>query len=175
MLTANGNWQWFWEQDSQKLAIKLDDEHNLVTAYGAKVMQYPLTTPLLFNTRHMELYSKMEELVDDLPLDLSVLQRTQIAINGTAALAFHKSTPIKSWYFTPQANDTFSSIATLETESDCALVMVLEHTESFSTCMILSEYIEVTDSKRLNQFDVVKVNCDRLLPIDIQPAALKRA
>jgi hypothetical protein len=167
MFIANGNWQWFWDESAQRLAILLDQGQRLATAYSAKMLNIQNILPSPFSMSQMETYTQLEDKIDCLPMDLSDLQKTQIAINGTAALAFHKPTPLKSWYFRQQHQSTLVDIATLESEYDCGVVLVLETTGIICTCMLLSEYLMITDNKKLLQFGLVKVNSDRLVPIEM--------
>lgn len=175
MFLANGNWHWYWDESAQRLAILLDHGQRLVTAYGKKELRGQNFVPTQFSMSHMQIYTQLEDKIDSLPMDLNELQQTQIAINGTAALAFHKPVPLKSWYFVQHQRPISLDFASIETDQDCGVVLVLETTANISTCMLLSEYLLITDNKKLLQFGLVKVNSDRLVSIDMPHLAQKSA
>jgi cell division protein ZapC len=175
MFIANGNWQWYWDENAQRLAILLDDDRRLVTGYGSKELRGQKISPTQFSMSHMQIYTELEDKIDLLPMDLSELQQTQIALNGTAALVFHKPVALKSWHFLQHTAAQEVIFATLETDQDCAVVLVLETTANICTCMLLSEYLSITETKNLMQFGLVKVNSDRLLPIELLQPLQKRA
>lgn len=175
MFLANGNWQWYWDESSKRMAILLDQGQRLVTAYDAKVLRTKNILPCQFTMSHMQIYTQLEDKIDLLPMDLSDLQQTQIAINGTAALAFHKPVPLKSWHFLQHQQPRSVDFATIETDQDCGVVLVLETTENICTCMLLSEYLSITEHKKLLQFGLIRVNSDRLVPIETAEFTRKSA
>lgn len=189
MLQPTNLWQWQYAESEDELRLDLDATMAFSTAYRKKHLTQEIFRDTQFSIEDAHFYQFICAQLQDLGL-WSDAQMVQIAFNATAVQRFFKPTMPKSWYF--KANQMINvnsdvhfgsgsseSLAVgkpclLYTEDNVGQFLLVECGETASLCMLLDQSLALTDSKSLNQFDMIKVMNDRLFePVTV--AALKYA
>ncbi|WP_340678109.1 cell division protein ZapC domain-containing protein [Paraglaciecola sp.] len=156
---------WYWYCDGQHLMLSLGQNLQFKTAYLPNRL---INTPInkqWFNLEDTGHYSNLAEQLEACPLNLSSAELTQILINGVAALAFHKPVTLRSWYFTEQTHfGSNHQLASLENDIGKGEVLILEQDHNVATCMVISKSLSLHSDKQLNQFELIKVMKNRLIP-----------
>ena len=163
MLSPKSNWYWYAQQE--KLCVSLGDDLEFVTAYGLPKLLNTPQSPQLFSLQDSACYLTLMDKLQFSELTYSGAQLTQILLNATAALTFHKPLSPRSWFFAKQ--DTFGAykqLAFLENEQGRALVLVISEEYAAVTCMVLSLCMHLDQHKSLAQFQLIKVMANRLIP-----------
>lgn len=162
MLTPGGNWQWYWEEDVNRLAIRLQDDLCLVTAYCKKSIRDHVACDLAFSLSDTQTYYSCMETLQLMCPHLSDAEQVQISLNACAAIKFHKPVGLKSWFFQTQSGYLNTcKLADVCAESS-ASVLILEQEGIAATCMVLDKSLAITSSKTVEQFSLIKVATDRL-------------
>lgn len=163
----NKDWHWEFNARYQQLSISLGSEMEFLTPYTTKLLIPDAFSASEFNVEHAAFYIKMLELLPKV-LHISDAGIVQTALNATAAHFMLKPQMPKSWYFEQSEECVFSGVGKLF-QLTCngvgVLVLVIEESLQAATVMLLSSSCQLSDSKSLKQFDVIKVMHDRLHPI----------
>ena len=163
MLSPKSNWFWYIQQ--QKLCISLGDELEFVTAFSLSMLLNTPQTPALFSLENSACYTALADRLQSSDLRRSAAQQTQILLNATAALSFHKPLSPKSWFFSTQATfGAHKQLAFLENEYGNGLVLAISEEYGAVTCMLLSASLQLNEHKSLSQFQLIKVMANRLIP-----------
>ncbi|MFT4994518.1 MAG: cell division protein ZapC [Paraglaciecola sp.] len=174
MLSPKSNWFWYIQQ--QKLCISLGDDLEFVTAFSLPMLLNTPQEPALFSLENSECYLTLADRLLSSDLSRSPAQQTQILLNATAALTFHKPLSPKSWFFCAQ--DTFGThkqLGFLENEYGSALVLAISEEYGAVTCMLLSDSLQLNQHKSLAQFQLIKVMANRLIPFIAEIPSRKTA
>lgn len=174
MLLPKSDWYWYTQQ--QKLCISLGDELEFVTEFNLSKLLNTPQQPALFSLENSACYLALADRLQSSDLRRSEAQKTQILLNATAALTFHKPLSPKSWYFSTQ--DTFGShkqLAFLENEYGKGLVLAISEEYGAVTCMLLSASLKLNQHKSLGQFQLIKIMANRLIPFIAELPSLQTA
>ncbi|MDP5031102.1 cell division protein ZapC domain-containing protein [Paraglaciecola sp.] len=157
--------RWYWYCDNQHLMLSLHKNLQFKTAFNLRCL---LNTPNCkqgFSLIDTERYVCLAEQLQSSHLKVNGAQLTQILINATAALAFHKPITLRSWYFAHQNNaGSIRQLASLENDAGKGTVLILEQTLEVATCMVVSPHLMLHANKQLRQFELIKVMKNRLIP-----------
>ena len=181
MLMPKGHWKWYVDEQSDCLAIELDDDLLFHTSVSrAKLLLTP--DQHAFSIEQLQCYTEVHQELDDSGLAMSDALKVQIALNAVAVTFYAQKPSVKSWYFkhqpTQQLVDSLfqtKPLAWIESESDSALLLVLEMSEQTSCCMVLSEQFELTSSKIMSRFSLLSVHTNRLRAFEQPQSHKKRA
>lgn len=172
---------WFWYTHQQALRIDLGEELSFVVPYSMKnLINLPMDKQL-FSLEDTEHYACIADNLEQSDLALSPGQITQILLNATAALAFHKPVPVKSWHFATQCTPgVHCQLALLEPlfqeqRFDLGQMLVLHQDANTATCMSLGSSFQINATKTLAQFELIKVMNNRLIPLIPDIPISKRA
>lgn len=176
MLIPEGSWAWCWDDDADCLAIQLHNGLYFKTAYQQRQLHNEALSRAPFDIQHMQIYMQISDFLIDIPVCLSSAQKTQIALNATAAISFHKPVPNKSWFYQDcPAGGCSNQYASLLTQDGQGQVLVLETQNQFSTCLLLSDQLKLDSGLVLDPFSVIKVASNRLHSITEALSARKTA
>jgi cell division protein ZapC len=79
---------------------------------------------------------------------------------------FHKPVMPKSWFFQEvECYGINHHLSTLTSEFNSGVVLVLTDEHQLTTCMLISSQLQLTQTKMLRQFDLIKVAKNRLEPL----------
>lgn len=161
MMTPQPHWRWF-IRDDLSLCLSLSSELEFVTGYKVKQLTVGEGFEALFDSEHCEQFYRFQELFAEQWPGCEEAFATQIILNATAALCFHKPLGNKSWLFDsatiPARNDIFIG---LQNKFGAGVGVRLDMESDFSTCIILTEDLPASEAKVLPQFSAVKISTDR--------------
>ena len=170
MLRPTGDWQWLYDKNQQRLTLDLGSELIFVSHYEKKHLSSDAMISQGFSLEDMEYYLKLQQELEGISCGRNRAELTQIALNATAAHKFHRPIMPKSWFF--KRSDVkvhFTRLVELNTEFNSALALVIEHEQGAVTCMLVDQELQLTDTKFMKSFDVIKVMPDCLeqfMPMD---------
>lgn len=110
-----------------------------------------------------------EKLEHQLPLPIDFIY--QITLNCLIAKLFYKPLMPKSWFFNPTSavsNALVGNVVKLQSSSQERHYVIVESNCNASTLLLIEKSHELNDVKLLNQFDMIKVMNDRLIPVKFQ-------
>ena len=163
MLSPSGDWFWYMDDESQHLAISLGNEMCFLTAYSGSDLTPFGNKPVPFNLDHLKAYSIYVDALESSDLPYNRAEKTQVALNATAARFFHRPVSPKSWYFdVSDKRETPQYFHAVSTELDSSLVMIIEQYQNLCTCLLLNHSLAISESKTFKQFSLIKVQEDRL-------------
>lgn len=156
---------WFWFSENSQLMLSMGDEWQCTTAFGNKQIVNMPANKMLFSLRDTESYLSLSNQIQQSAIGYSDAQLTHVLINATAALQFHRPVTPKSWFFDEVDNYGVNNrLANLTNQYGIAVVLVLTQEQHLCTCMLISPQIQISDSKALNKFELIKVANNRLEP-----------
>ncbi|WP_067654689.1 cell division protein ZapC domain-containing protein [Ferrimonas marina] len=161
------SWNWFYHQEEQKLAIALGQELVFVTPYGPKQLTPDSLDGQGFTASHADYYqSVLQELSRYLSVSEAAL--VQIALNLTAAHFFALPMMPKSWHFKSSDRIAYGrsgTVVELCTDTQRQSFVVVEAGDQSSLLMLLGPDCSLSNKRSMDQFDLIKVMNDRLIPI----------
>ncbi|GGD52457.1 cell division protein ZapC domain-containing protein [Lacimicrobium alkaliphilum] len=164
MLQPDTNWYWFYDSHYGCLSLSMG-EMQFTTPYAYKMLNRPPVRAAEFDLQDLEHYSLISRELELTGISLSGAQKTQLALNACAALRFHKPLMPKSWFFKRHRhNGHYHHLAYLSTETDDVRVWVIEEKSSSCLCMLLDDDIQLQEGKTLQQFGLIRVTPDCILP-----------
>lgn len=172
---------WFWYTHQQTLRIDLGGDLSFVVPYPLKLLINLPMGKQLFSLQDTEHYVGLGENLAQSGITLGSGQLSQILLNATAALTFHKPLSVKSWHFatqgTPGVHCHLALLEPLIQDGSYALgeVLVLQQDRDTATCMSLAPSFQINATKTLAQFELIKVMNNRLIPYIADIAFSKRA
>lgn len=175
------NTDWFWYTHEQTLRIDLGEALSFVVPYPVKNLINLPMGKRLFSLEDTEHYASLADNLEQSDLALSSGQLTQILLNATAAMAFHKPVAVKSWHFatqhTPGVHCQLALLEPLfqEQKFDLGKMLVLMQDGNTATCMSLTPGFQINATKTLAQFELIKVMTNRLIPFIPDIPLSKRA
>ncbi|MCC2615677.1 cell division protein ZapC [Aestuariibacter halophilus] len=174
-MTPRSDWYWYQHTTTQRIALSLDEEQCFVSAVGAKQVCKPLSGQLPFSIEDHAHYARLTDALTQLG-KFNDLQVAQAALNGCAALAFHKPISHKSWYVAARQQHSQppnDDVVQLIGQSGPVAALVLERDQSSALCMLLEGQIDLANGKTLVPFSIIRVLQDRLHSLTVRrPSAL---
>jgi cell division protein ZapC len=166
---------WYWYCDEQYLMLSLNKNLQFQTAFKISCLLNLPKEKIWFSLLDTERYMKLAEQLQASQLRIGDAELTQVLLNATAALAFHKPVTLRSWYFSEQRNPgSIRQLASLENQDGKGNVLILEQSKEVATCMVISKNLILSSNKHLNQFDLIKVMNNRLVPFIAQANQFSR-
>lgn len=158
------HWVWKFCEQQQRIVLDMSDEFMFVSHYPVKKLNLRECRPQQFSITDSDRYHRILEGLG--MTELSVAAKLQVALNGIAALNYHKPLMAQGWYFREQAEHLVPELGmvigleTLDARRGCFLV--LDCDQNTSLCLLLDEQINLNGQKHLEQFDLIKVMNNRL-------------
>ena len=163
LLEPNNKWYWQYDLASQLIIIQLSDGLAMSCQLDKRNMNNLCKGRVNFCAEDASYYYYFLESVKD--LSIGTAGKVQIALNAVTNLRFHKIRMPQSWFFNyahSVSSVNTGDLITLTTTNEHLSLLVLEADERVSTCMSLSNKIELSDTKSLNKFDIIRVMNDRV-------------
>mgnify|MGYP000058941807 CR=1 FL=1 len=163
MLQAKADWYWCFDEQSQTLRLNMT-EFVFVTACKAKKLIPDAKQTRPFSIEDNQSYCEFYNLVTQ-QIDVSEASAVQIALNALAQHHFILDEQPKSWYFLPQKNprqDMFEQVVIIQSQFETGLFLVLEEGNDCVKVMLLSQHLQLTETKTMQQFEIVKVMNNRV-------------
>ncbi|MFT5808310.1 MAG: cell division protein ZapC [Moritella dasanensis] len=163
LLEPSNKWYWKYDCASQSIVIQLSDGLAMSCHLNKRNMNNLCKGRVNFCAEDSSYYYYFLEALKDLAF--SVPEKVQIALNAVTNLRFQKIKMPQSWFFDYKHSDvSFSTgdIITLSLKGDNVQFVILEADERVSMCMLLEDAVQLSDSKTLVKFDVIRVMNDRV-------------
>ena len=172
MLQPTNQWRWQFCQQNNQLSLDIDPTMAFTTAFQSKHLTNEIFDDTAFSITDAQYYQCITSQLQALEC-WSEPQMVQIALNATAALRFYKPQMPKSWFF--KTNEVALHFAQEVSQNTTQLLytkhgngefLIVEQNESAAVCMLLSESLQLNESKSMAQFDIIKVMNDRLFKVE---------
>jgi len=163
LLEPSNKWYWQYDCASQFIVIQLSDGLAMSCHLDKRNMNNLCKGRINFCAEDSSYYYYFLEALKDVAL--SVPEKVQIALNAVTNLRFHKVKMPQSWFFdfiNSQVSFSTGDIITLSIKGNKNRFVILEADERVSTCMLLDADVQLSDSKKLAKFDVIRVMNDRV-------------
>lgn len=169
MLQPQPHWHWFLDQDSQSLALLLEQNKCLRSQLKSSKMIAGCEPQRAFSLEDMQHYMQVATALEYHSLALDSHELSWIAVNAVAIMVWHKPLPLKSWYFlsassTGVEDGTDPYIASLQTSYDQQDVLVLQVNNGTALCMTLHQPLRLDEHKSLPPLMPIRVLVNRLFP-----------
>ncbi|MEZ9200553.1 MULTISPECIES: cell division protein ZapC [unclassified Shewanella] len=170
LLMPKRDWQWGYNETHGVLTVSLGSDMEFLSPFKLKSLIPDAKITTEFSVEHAKFYIA---LVDRLQKTLSLNDAliVQIALNATAAHFLLKPQMPKSWFFDVSHECVYSDIGKifqLKTSEHSVSAMVIESGLQASLVMILSQECRLTETKKLAQFETIKVMHNRLAPLTVE-------
>lgn len=160
------NWQWRYLPEHDCLALALAPDDVLTTVYKGKQLTIKNDFCQLITLEQTGEYHEFAESLYQAFPDIQEPMLFQMLIHALAAKHFHKSIANKSWLF--KAVDEgmlITPLVSFQTDFDEGIALVLEIDNDFATIMLLSEQLQVAESKDFARYSLIKTNVNTLVPV----------
>jgi len=173
LLMPKKDWQWGYNETHGVLTISLGSDLEFLSPYKLNALIPDAKLMTAFSVEHAKFYiTLVVRLKQTLAMTDALL--VQVALNATAAHFLLQSQMPKSWFFDVSHECVYSEtgkIFQLKTAEQHVTAMVIDAGLQASLMMILSPECRLSGSKKLAQFETIKVMHNRLSPL----AALQKA
>lgn len=166
MLSLCPDWCWQYCVEQDRLVLQLSNSHHIQTAFGAKDLKMLPEQQRLCMEQAQQMMDFAEALEGLLP-DTELLT---VAAQAVAALSFVKAPVQKSHLFnfsSIECHTNLMSIAKLEGASRAKVVLVAK-VDPMVDCLLL-ESMELLNGKQLAAGQLVRVQQNRLMPVQFSP------
>lgn len=157
---------WQWQFDHEKQHLKLDVGHcALEIAYARRYLQHTLPSVAPFDLTDAQRFNELKDYLEGLQLLADANQQFVLLVHAVAALRFIKPQLPQSWYF------RFSEVAewppshricVLDSGLERGEFLLLEQDQRSSLCLLLNPRMSLSPTKKLKQYEVIRVLNDRL-------------
>jgi len=163
LLEPSNKWYWQYDLAAQSIIIQLSEGLAMSCQLDKTNMNETCKGKVNFTADDSSFYYYIIESIKD--LTLSDAQKTQLALNAVTNHRFHKVKMPQSWFFNLKNEAVQSStgdLITLTTADSSFEFIVLESDGRVSTCMLIQSCAQLSYSKCLQQFEVIRVMNDRV-------------
>lgn len=164
LLHPNKEWRWFFDPSQQRMMLLLGRDLQFVTELEGRKMNTAGYSAQEFTCEQTQRYYQLIEQLQvyDWPTPVKV----QIALNALALAEYHKPMMPQSWFF-EQGNEMqpceVGDIIAMKSHYGYADFLVLEVEPTTALCMALDRETQLSSTKTLNRFGVIKVMRDRII------------
>lgn len=172
MLQAKADWYWYFDEQSQTLRLNMS-EFVFVSACKAKKLKPEAKVTRPFSIEDNQIYCEYYHMVVQ-QLELSEAMAVQIALNAVAQQCYTLEEQPKSWFFVPQKQarpDLFEQVVLIQSPIETGIFLILETLNDCAKVMLLSQHMQLTETKQLKQFEAIKVMTNRFAPLISQSAS----
>ncbi|WP_199611584.1 cell division protein ZapC domain-containing protein [Flocculibacter collagenilyticus] len=175
-MNPTNQWRWQLCKHSSSLILDMSDEMAFLTPYQSCQLTNEIHVDDSFNVEDANYFTYLQDTL----LNLNLWSRafcTQTALNATAVKRFYKPVMPKSWHFkvNNQQRRAIPLLVALYSDFAFSTCIVLEASTNFVMLLIVEDQFQVSDTKSLKQFDVIKVSIDRIYDIQLTPSVSKQS
>jgi|GEM_PF-1207221 len=166
MLSLCPDWCWQYCDEQDRLVLQLSNSHHIQTAFSAKELNLK-PEQLSLCMEQAQLLMDFAEALEGLLPDSELLA---VAVQAVAALSFVKAPAQKSHLFnfsSIESRTDLMSIAKLDGLSR-ARVLLVAKADPMVDCLLL-EPMELLNGKQLSAGQLVRVQQNRLMPVQFAP------
>lgn len=168
MLLPSVKWKWFIDSTNLALMVELDSGLFFQTAYRSEHL-HTLPDNQYFDIEQSNYFTQIAEALHESEVPFDQSAQMQIALNGTAALCFHRPVINKSWLYEKQNACIYvdtPELAWFKVNTEFYLALTLIKEGDSVLCLNLSERFITSDNKIHEQFCVIRILSDRLIGLD---------
>jgi len=177
LIKPGKDWQWIFCPDKDRLTLDLGADMVFVSAFSKRVLVAAARDPQLFSIEQSHsFYQYIERIEQQLSLTEAVVNH--IALNAIAAKDFYKPLMPKSWFFniaTSVSSAQAGNIVLLQSKYETRHYLIVESNTKASTLLLIERCHQLDEDKILDQFGLIKVMNDRLMPVHQRKAATSSA
>jgi len=169
-IKPNKDWKWNFCQNINRLTLEMSDDMVFVSAFEKRHLVNDAFSDEPMSVEQGEDFTLFfEKLEQQLPVPLDFIY--QITLNCLVAKLFYKPLMPKSWFFTPTSavsNALVGNVVKLQSTVEERHYVIVESNSNASTLLLIEKSHVLNDVKSLNQFEMIKVMNDRLIPVKFQ-------
>jgi len=177
LIKPGKDWQWIFCPDKDRLTLDLGADMVFVSAFSARSLVAGARKPQIFSIEQSQsFYHYIEQIDQQLSLPEDVVNH--IALNAIAAKDFYKALTPKSWFFntaTSVSSAQTGKIVLLQSQHETRHYLIVESNTKASTLLLIERCHQLSEGKSLDQFGLIKVMNDRLMPVPQRKAATSSA
>lgn len=170
LIKPNKDWKWNFCQRQNRLTLEMGEDMVFVSAFEKRHLVSDAFVSESISVEQTEDFALFYEKLDQqLPVPSDFIY--QIALNCLVAKCFYKPLMPKSWFFNTAptlSSALLAKVVKLESATEERHYVVVESNANASTLMLIEKSHGLNDVKTLNQFDLIKVMNDRLIPVKLQ-------
>ncbi|WP_298440069.1 cell division protein ZapC domain-containing protein [uncultured Ferrimonas sp.] len=166
LLMPDQDWYWFFDETQQQLALALGPEWVFTCAIPAKQLNPDCHFQRPFTAEHAGYYVRCLELLPS-QFHCSDAVLMQAALNMVAAKFFAIPMMPKSWFFNSSATIVYAKelkTISLQTSEQRSQFVIVDANDQWSLLMLIDAQCQLNPIKSLDQFALIKVMNDRLMP-----------
>lgn len=169
-IKPNKDWKWNFCHKQNKLTLDMGDGMLFVSAFEKRHLVNDAFANEYMSIEQGEDFTTFFEKLDgQLPVPTDFIY--QITLNCVTAKNFYKPLMPKSWFF--EAASSVSSaivgnVVKLQSTCETRHYVVVESNPNASTLLLIEKSHTLNDVKCLNQFELIKVMNDRLVPVKFE-------
>lgn len=166
MLQAKADWYWYFDEQTQTLRLNMSD-FVFESACKAKKLKPDAKITRPFSIEDNQVYCDYYHMVIQ-QLDVSEAMAVQIALNAVAQQCYTLEEQPKSWFFITQKQikrDLFEQVVLIQSPLETGIFLILETLNDCAKVMLLSQHMQLTETKQLKQFEAIKVMTNRFAPL----------
>lgn len=164
-------WQWKFDSAQNQLHLLMDEGLMHTLHYQKKNLRPDMPAECSFSIEDAQLYIELLDYQASYST-YSATEQLLMALHGVAIQRFSKALMPQSWHFQTAITDTWP-----ETHRFCSLnsgfakgnFLLVSQDERTALCMLVDPSFEVTSTKTMKRFDVIRVQQDRLLSHEAHP------
>jgi cell division protein ZapC len=172
LIKPGKDWQWNFCHTKNRLTLDLGAEMVFVSAFGQRELVADALSGAVFSIEQsQDFYHYVERIEQQLSIPEQFINH--IALNAIAAKTFYKPLMPKSWFFstaTSVSSAKAGNIVLLQSQFESRHYLIVESNTKASTLLLIERDHQLDTSKKLNQFGLIKVMNDRLMPVQVNKA-----
>lgn len=172
-MESESYWSWLFDDEKNKLSIKLGEQDRLQVPYKPNQL-----VNIHFDERPLDVedattFQQVSDTLNAYPEDKIPCAVNNAALNATAWMRFGKPQMPQSWHFQHSDINEWRldrHLCELNSGFDQGMFLILEMDDEFASCMLLNDGMQLSAIKSLEQYHVIKVTLNRLLPATVDLA-----
>lgn len=176
MLQASMEWHWYVNTQYNRLMLDMGPDMQLCTPFKPRQLNQIALDGANFSCNDAQFYEQVCQYLKSFAIwrDQEICQ---IALNATAAKFYLNPMLAKSWFFiqntTGQA--VTEAVITLQSKIQRGQFLIVDCEHESALCMCLENNYQLDENIALNQFEVIRVLLDRVMPLLLSAEQQKRA
>lgn len=166
-------WCWIYQPEQQQLAIKTGQDDLFVLPYKPQQLINISFEQQAFSVEDASTYQQVIESLERYSDGTFDAELKNIGLCALGFLRFGCPQMPQSWHFQKSDLKEWDSsrvLCELNSGFDQGLFLIIEVDDQFASCLLLDQSMQISEIKRLGQFQVIKVLHNRLLPATVELA-----
>jgi cell division protein ZapC len=166
MVQASKQWSWLACKKNNSLMLDMGNEMVFCTPYKLRQLTNDILKNPAFSLSDASFYQQVYAYLESFNL-WNPAQICQICLNATAVKYYLKPILTKSWFFMPYTgkDPSVDAVICLASSEEKGHFLIVDHCEQASVCICLESNFKLDENFTLQQFEVIKVLNDRIMPL----------